>query len=134
MILGIGIDVCEVGRVRRLLEKDRDRFVRRVFRKGEAAYCDARRLPEMHYAARLAAKEAFLKAVGSGWKLGWTQVEVVRGDSGKPDLALSGKAASVVQGRGVAKIHLTLTHTRESALAVVILEGSAPRTGEGGGR
>lgn len=125
MILGIGIDLCEVDRVERLLEKDRPRFLRRVFGDGESAYCSARRRPAVHFAARLAAKEAFLKAVGRGWSLGWRQVEVVRGGSGKPDLALTGRAAEVAARRGVTRIHLTLTHTRDSAVAVVILEGYA---------
>ena len=124
MILGIGLDLCEVGRIRRLLEKDRDRFVRRVYRPPEIAYCDARRRPELHYAARFAAKEAFLKALGRGWRLGWTQLEVARGQSGKPDLILHGKAAAEAARRGVLRAHLTLTHTDDTAAAVVILEGN----------
>ena len=124
MILGIGLDLCEVGRIRRLLEKDRARFVRRVYRESEIAYCDARRRPEIHYAARFAAKEAFLKALGRGWRLGWTQVEVVRSASGKPDLLLTGKAAEAAARRGVRQVHLTLTHTPETAAAVIVLEGS----------
>jgi len=124
VILGIGLDLCEVGRIRRLLEKDRARFVRRVYREAEIAYCDARRKPEIHYAARFAAKEAFLKALGRGWRLGWTQVEVVRTPSGKPDLRLSGKAAEVAARRGVSQVHLTLTHTAETAAAVIVLEGN----------
>ena len=124
MIVGVGLDLCEVGRVRRLLEKERERFVRRVYREAEIAYCDARRRPELHYAARFAAKEAFLKALGRGWRLGWTQLEVVRGASGKPDLRLTGKAAEAGERRGVARVHLTLTHTAEMAAAVIVLEGN----------
>jgi len=124
MILGVGIDLCEVDRIRELLEKDKERFVRRVYREREIAYCDARRRPEMHYAARFAAKEAFLKAVGGGWKLGWTQLEVARAASGKPALRLSGKAAQVAARRGVRTMHLTLTHTAAVAAAVVVLEGA----------
>ena len=126
MILGLGMDLCEVDRIRRLLEKDRSRFVRRVFRESEVAYCDARRRPALHFAARFAAKEAFLKALGRGWRLGWTQVEVVRGGEGKPDLALSGRAAEAAARRGVRRIHLTLTHTEKTAAAVVVLEGDLP--------
>jgi len=124
VIVGVGLDLCEVGRVRRLLEKDRERFVRRVYREAEIAYCDARRRPELHYAARFAAKEAFLKALGRGWRLGWTQLEVVRGASGKPDLRLTGKAAEAAERRGVTRVHLTLTHTAEMAAAVIVLEGN----------
>jgi holo-[acyl-carrier protein] synthase len=124
VILGIGVDLCEVDRVDRLLQKDRARFLRRVFGRREASYCEARRRPAMHFAARLAAKEAFLKAVGSGWRLGWQQVEVARGPSGRPGLVLSGRAADVVKRRGVTRSHLTLTHTAGLAVAVVILEGA----------
>ncbi len=123
MILGVGIDLCEVERIRRLLDKDSERFIRRVFRAGEAAYCRDKRHPEIHFAARFAAKEAFLKALGRGWRLGWSQLEVVRSESGKPDLSLSGKAAEAARRRGVRRIHLTLTHTAQTAAAVVILEG-----------
>jgi holo-[acyl-carrier protein] synthase len=126
MILGIGIDLCDVERIRRLLEKDRRRFVRRVFLDAEAAYCDTRRRPAIHYAARFAAKEAFMKAVGTGWRLGWWQVEVVRGPSGRPDLALSGRAAEVMERRGLRRVHLSLTHSSEAAAAVVVLEGDPP--------
>jgi holo-[acyl-carrier protein] synthase len=125
MILGIGLDLCEVDRIQRLLEKDRERFVRRVFLSGERAYCEARRRPAMHYAARFAAKEAFMKAVGSGWRLGWWQVEVVRAASGRPELSVSGGAAQILKRRGVGRVHLTLTHTEETAAAAVILEGEA---------
>jgi len=126
MILGIGIDLCDVERIGRLLEKDRKRFVRRVFLAAEAAYCEARRRPAIHYAARFAAKEAFMKAVGTGWRLGWWQVEVVRGPSGRPELALSGRAAEVMQRRGMRRAHLSLTHSPQAAAAVVVLEGDPP--------
>ena len=131
MILGIGMDLCEVDRIRALLDKDKERFVRRVYQEREIAYCDARRRPEIHYAARFAAKEAFLKAIGVGWRLGWKQLEVARGPSGKPDLLLSGKAAEIVARRGVRVMHLTLTHTAEMAAAVVVLEGFPSGPGEG---
>jgi holo-[acyl-carrier protein] synthase len=132
VILGLGMDLCEVDRIQRLLDRDRTRFVRRVFLKGESAYCDARRRPAMHYAARFAAKEAFMKAVGTGWRLGWWQVEVVRGASGKPELAVSGRARLVLAGRGVRRIHLSLTHTGQTAAATVVLEGepAPPAAGE----
>lgn len=132
MILGIGMDLCEVERIRRLLDKDRDRFVRRVFRKEETAYCEARRRPALHFAARFAAKEAFLKSLGEGWRLGWTQVGVVRGPSGRPSLSLTGAAGRAAQSRGVLRIHLTLTHTAETAAAVVVLEGEPRDSGTGG--
>ena len=131
MILGLGMDLCEVDRVERLLRRDRERFLRRVFGEVEIAYCEARRRPAPHFAARFAAKEAFLKAVGTGWRLGWRQVEVVRSRSGKPVLSLSGPAAAIVASREVRRVHLTLTHTSAMAAAVVVLEGgSGPREGE----
>jgi len=121
MILGIGIDLCDVERVERLLERDRERFARRVFSEGERGYCEGRRRPAIHYAARFAAKEAFLKAVGTGWRLGWREVEVVRGPSGRPELSVHGAAAEIAARRGVRRIHVTLTHTAEIAAAVVVL-------------
>jgi len=130
MILGVGIDLCEVPRIQRLLDKDRQRFVRRVFLKGESSYCEARRRPGVHYAARFAAKEAFLKAVGKGWRLGWMQVEVTREPEGRPALVLHGRAADLLARRGVRAVHLSLTHTQDMAAAVVILEGGALPSGK----
>lgn len=118
---GIGIDLVEVPRIRELLEKHGQRFKERTFTAGEIAYCDACADPAMHYAARFAAKEAAAKALGTGlWAEGvvWTDIEVVREVSGKPQIALHGAAK---QHAADANCLVSLTHTRDLAMAQVIL-------------
>ncbi len=118
---GIGIDLVEVPRIRELLEKHGQRFKERTFTAGEIAYCDACADPAMHYAARFAAKEAAAKALGTGlWAEGvvWTDIEVVRELSGKPQIALHGAAK---QHAADANCLVSLTHTRDLAMAQVIL-------------
>ncbi|MCB1275592.1 holo-ACP synthase [Prosthecobacter sp.] len=118
---GIGIDLVEVSRIRELLEKHGQRFKDRTFTAGEIAYCDACAEPAMHYAARFAAKEAAAKALGTGiWAEGvnWTDIEVVRTVSGKPEIALHGAAR---QHAGDATCLVSLTHTSDLAMAQVLL-------------
>lgn len=118
---GIGIDLVEVSRIRDLLEKHGQRFKERTFTTGEIAYCDACAEPAMHYAARFAAKEAVAKALGTGlWAEGvnWTDIEVLRQESGKPEIALHGMAK---QHAGNATCLVSLTHTRDLAMAQVLL-------------
>ncbi len=118
---GIGIDLVEVPRIRGMLEKHGSRFKERTFTAGEIAYCDACADPAMHYAARFAAKEAAAKALGTGlWSEGvnWTDIEVIREADGKPSLLLHGAAKTHAGGRSCL---VSLTHTRELALAQVLL-------------
>jgi holo-[acyl-carrier protein] synthase len=118
---GIGIDLVEVPRIREMLERHGQRFKERTFTAGEIAYCDACADPAMHYAARFAAKEAAAKALGTGlWAEGvvWTDIEVVREVSGKPQIALHGAAK---QHAANANCLVSLTHTRDLAMAQVIL-------------
>jgi holo-[acyl-carrier protein] synthase len=118
---GIGIDLVEVPRLRELLERHGQRFKERTFTAGEIAYCDACADPAMHYAARFAAKEAAAKALGTGvWAEGvvWTDIEVVREASGKPQIVLHGAAKQHAAG---ANCLVSLTHTRDLAMAQVIL-------------
>jgi holo-[acyl-carrier protein] synthase len=118
---GIGIDLVEVPRIRELLEKHGQRFKERTFTAGEIAYCDACADPAMHYAARFAAKEAVAKALGTGlWAEGvvWTDIEVVREAGGKPGIVLHGAAK---QHAAAANCLVSLTHTRDLAMAQVIL-------------
>ena len=100
------------------------RFVGRVFTPGEIEYCDKRAFPAMHYAARFAAKESLLKSLGIGLGMGISlqEIEVVSDDRGKPEVKLQGRAAGMLLNRGVSAAHLTLSHTRHSASAMVILE------------
>jgi holo-[acyl-carrier protein] synthase len=127
-ILGIGIDVAEIERIRAALERARTgaRFRARVFTDGEQAYCEAHgRTRFESYAARFAAKEAAMKALGCGWggTVAWRDVEVVRPRGERPAIVLAGGAAAHAATLGVRWLHLTLTHTRELAFAEVIAEG-----------
>ena len=127
MILGMGVDVCDVNRLRRALA--RTGFRRRVFRETEARYCSGRARPEVHYAARFAAKEAFFKALGTGWGggVGWRDVAVSQRRTGAPVLRIEGAAARLTRSMGVSRSHLSLSHSGDYAVAVVVLEGSKPR-------
>jgi holo-[acyl-carrier protein] synthase len=126
MIVGMGVDVCEVERIRRAVEaKSGRRFVERVFTEGERAYCEARKRGRFEsYAARFAAKEAAMKALGTGWGegIGWRDVEVVREGDGAPVLRLHGAAAALAQRRRMRRWHVSLTHSSGVAMAWVIAE------------
>lgn len=127
MIKGIGIDLVDVERLQGILGRHGDRFVKRVLTDDERRFCEAHRQPAPHVAARFAAKEAALKALGSGLAGGirWRDVEVVRGESGAPSLRLAGVAADLARERGVRTIHVSLTHDTRSAAAVVVMEGDS---------
>jgi len=127
MIRGIGVDVCEVARIARALGGSSGaRFRARVFTAGEVAYGRARgRTGVQSYAAAFAAKEAVLKALGTGWGagLGWHAVEVVHDAAGAPTVVLHEPARTLARRRGVARVHLTLSHGGGLAVAMVVLEG-----------
>ncbi len=127
MILGLGIDVVEVDRIRRLVGAEAragiaERFLGRCFTEGERRFCDARADRATPYAARFAAKEAASKALGAPHGIRWTDVEVERED-GAPRLRLSGVAEETARKRGVTRVHLSITHDAGIAAAVVVLEG-----------
>ncbi len=124
MIVGTGVDLCEVDRMRQAIERHGKRFVDRVFTERESAYAERKANRYERYAARFAAKEAGMKALGTGWRggLGWRDLEVTNLPSGRPTLALHGKAAEFAEKLGVRNISLSLTHTTEQAMAMVILE------------
>ncbi len=124
MIVGLGIDVVRIDRVWAVLERKGGRALRRLFTAAEAERCGASKHPPESFAARFAAKEAFFKALGTGWGVGgaWTEVEVVSDASGAPSLRLSGRAAGLAAERGASRIHLSMTHAEDTAAAVVILE------------
>lgn len=124
MILGTGIDIVDVARFRRAVERHGDRLLRRLFTEGEISYCTS---SEPHQAARLAvrfaAKEAALKALGLGLRgVRWTDVEVRRDASGRPSLHLSGRLAALASEKGATRFHLSLSHTQEYAIAQVVVE------------
>ena len=124
MILGIGLDLVDIPRLERVLERHRGRAHERLFTPGEVEYCSSTSRPGQSFAARFAAKEAFFKAVRTGWGQGvnWTEVEVVSAASGAPELRLSGGAREVADRLGVRRAHLSLTHSGETAAAFLILE------------
>jgi holo-[acyl-carrier protein] synthase len=125
MVVGVGIDVVEIARVRRLVERWGTRFLERVFTGDEVAYASRRRDPAEHLAARFAAKEATLKALGTGLSLGvrWREMEVRRPRGERPTLVLSGRTAALGAARGVRRLHVSLTHDAGLALAQVLAEG-----------
>lgn len=124
MIVGTGIDIAEVGRIREAIERHGERFLKRIFTEGEIEYCESKANSVERYAARFAAKEAGMKAIGTGWNHGvrWRDIEVARKPGGRPTLLLHGKAAEFAAKLGATNIALSLTHTAEEAMAQVILE------------
>ncbi len=124
MVLGLGTDLIETGRVEESIKRFGERFLERIFSPEEIAYCMRKKNAAESFAARFAAKEAGAKALGTGISRGvmWKEFEVKREASGKPSLHLSGRAAELAGAMGVKKIQLSLTHSREFALAVVVVE------------
>lgn len=124
MIVGTGIDIAEVPRIRRAIERFGDRFLGRIFTAGERRYCDSKANRVERYAARFAAKEAAMKALGTGWNHGvrWVDCEVVRMPGGRPTLTFHGRAGEFAARMGVKNAALSLTHTSEQAIAQLILE------------
>jgi holo-[acyl-carrier protein] synthase len=125
MVLGLGTDLIETKRVQESIERYGERFLERIFTEGEIAYCMRKRKNAAEsFAARFAAKEAGAKALGTGISHGvsWKEFEVRREAGGRPTLHLSGRAAELAEAMGVRRVHLSLTHSRELALAVVVAE------------
>src|SRR5580698_6288984 len=124
MIVGSGIDLVEIGRIQHSVDRFGARFLDRVFTRAEQAYCAGKRMSAESFAARFAAKEAAAKALGTGISRGvsWLELEVVREPSGRPTLQLSGRAAAIAAQLGVARVSLSLTHSRDLSLAVVVME------------
>lgn len=129
MITGLGVDIVEIDRMKRALERH-PRMKERLFSAEEREYCDERNRPEIHYALRFAAKEAVLKALGTGFSgVRFTDVEVLRDASGRPAPRLQGRAAKLAEEYGVVEMHLSLsfTHTTAVASAVAITDAGRPR-------
>lgn len=124
MIVGTGVDLCDVVRMQQAMERHGQRFKDRVFTGREVAYAERRANRYERYAARFAAKEAGMKALGTGWRggLGWRDLEVTNLASGRPTLAFHGRAAEIAEKLGVLNVSLSLTHTALQAMAIVILE------------
>lgn len=124
MICGIGIDLVENDRLAKIIAKWGAKFLQRVFSEGEIEYCEKHIQAEINYGARFAAKESFLKALGKGLGMGikLSEIEVMNNKKGKPELVLHGSAKAQIEMRNINKIHLSLTHTRNYATAIVLLE------------
>jgi holo-[acyl-carrier protein] synthase len=133
IILGIGLDLVEVKRMRASVRRSGERFSKRVFTPEEIAYCAGRARKFEHLAARFAAKEAALKALGTGIT-GWAsmqEVEVVHDAAGRPEIRLSGGVLRRARSLGVTATHLSISHTEGTAAAMVVLEGRRRKRGRG---
>jgi holo-[acyl-carrier protein] synthase len=124
MIVGLGLDIAEIDRLQAAITRHGAPFLERLFTPAEAAYCEKFKNRYERYAARFAAKEAAMKALGTGWSRGvrWRDIEVVREASGRPTLHLSGVARQIADNLGVKHISMTITHSGNLALAQVIFE------------
>ena len=125
MIVGTGVDIVEVPRISQAFERFGERFRNRIFTEAEIRYCDSKANRLERFAARFAAKEAAMKAIGTGMRGGvtWRDFEVGREPSGRPTMLLHRKAALVAEKLGVRRSHLSMSHTEEHAIAYVVLEG-----------
>ena len=123
-IIGLGLDATDISRIADTIERYGDRFLHRIFTEGEIRYCEAKAGRFESYAARFAAKEAGMKALGTGWNHGvrWRDIEVVRPKGQRPTIQFHGQAATIATRLGTKNIALSLTHTSDQALAHVILE------------
>ena len=123
MIYGIGTDIIEVSRIKAVMERDIG-FREKIFTEGEIAYCEKMKNKQQNYAARFSAKEAFLKAIGTGWRFGvrFADIDVYHDPLGKPHIRLHGKAKELVEKEGITTIHVSLSHIKEMATAIVVLE------------
>ena len=124
MIIGIGVDIVEIKRMRKAMERSKERFLLRLFTSDEQQYCNGYRDPVPHFAARFAAKEAVFKALGTGWAKGvtWLDVEVQKEQQEAPRIALQGEAQKLCMAKGASNVHLSLSHSDQWVVAMVVLE------------
>lgn len=123
MIKGTGIDIIEVERIRSVMERDTG-FRDKIFTPEEIRYCESKKNKYQHYAARFSAKEALMKAIGTGWRFGirFADIEVFHNDLEQPQIRVSGKANELLSDLSISKIHVSLSHLKELATAIVIIE------------
>jgi holo-[acyl-carrier protein] synthase len=124
-LFGIGIDVVEVERIESSMAEFGERFATKIFTEGERAYCNSQKRPAIHFAARFAAKVAVAKAFGTGIgkDLGWLDMEIVRKNSGEPELVLSGEGKAYAEGKGITEVKISLTHAQHYAAANAVALG-----------
>ncbi len=121
-VTSIGVDICDIKRMRTIEERFKKKFLQKIFTPGEIVYCEKKYDKHSSYAARFAAKEAFLKAIGTGLKNGlqWKEIEIDNDDLGKPFFRFHGQTAQLISKHDV---HLSISHTHKDAIAFVIIEG-----------
>jgi len=126
LIAGTGIDIIEVDRIQKVMERDIG-FREKIFTPGEIAYCESKKNKYQHYAARFSAKEAFMKAIGTGWRFGirFAEIDIVHDDLGRPYIRIYGKANDLLADLQITKIHVSLSHLKELATAIVIIESES---------
>jgi holo-[acyl-carrier protein] synthase len=124
LIVGLGLDIAEIDRIEAAITRHGAPILERLYTAAEAAYCESHRNKFERYAGRFAAKEAAMKALGTGWRRGvrWRDIEIIREPGGKPSIALRGAAKRIADGLGVKNISVTITHSGNLALAEVIFE------------
>ncbi|TWT36293.1 Holo-[acyl-carrier-protein] synthase [Posidoniimonas corsicana] len=124
MIVGIGTDIIETLRIAKMIERHGELFINRVYTEHEISYCSAQKAATQHYAGRWAAKEAVLKALGTGWVRGisWRDIEVFKQPSGAPVVRLQGGARDALERSGIQRIHLSISHCRSHATAYAVAE------------
>lgn len=123
MILGTGIDIIEVDRVKKQISKG-DGFREEIFTKREIGYCESKKNKAQHYAVRFAAKEAFFKAIGTGWRDGvkFIEIEILNNELGKPEIVLHGKTKKISELNAINNIHVSLSHIKNFVTAIITLE------------
>jgi holo-[acyl-carrier protein] synthase len=131
-IFGIGTDIVECLRIAQMIERHGELFITRVYTDAEIEYCRSRKAATQHYAGRWAAKEAVLKAIGSGWRRGitWRDIEITNDRRGAPSVVLRNGAKDLVDRAGIERIHMTISHCRCHAVAHAVAEGHAGRRDE----
>lgn len=124
MILGIGVDLCEVDRMETAISRHGERFLARIYTEAERAYCESKVNRMERFAGRFAAKEAAMKAIGTGWRrgVGWRDFEVTRAASGQPVIRFHGMALTIAGQLGVTRALVSITHIKSMAMAQVVLE------------
>ena len=124
MIMGIGVDLCEVERIEAAIARHGERFLTRIYTPAERAYCESKLNRMERFAGRFAAKEAAMKALGTGWRrgVGWREFEVARAESGQPVIVLHGVARAIADKAGVKRALVSITHVKSMAMAEVVME------------
>ena len=124
-IIGIGTDIIECLRIAQMIERHGELFINRVYTQHEIQYCQSRKLATQHYAGRWAAKEAILKALGTGWRRGisWRDIEVRNEPGGRPTVAMRGGARDVVEQLGITEMLISISHCRSHATAYALAQG-----------